>query len=69
MIELIKERFFWPKMYNDVKYFVTIIGKCIKEKTPNTLPQAPLKTITFSSPMELIGTRHMELDTCTDSFQ
>ena len=41
MIELIKERFFWPKMYNDVKYLVNIIGKCIKEKTPNTLPQAP----------------------------
>ena len=69
MIELIKERFFWPKMYNDVKYFVTIICKCIKEKTPNTVPQAPLKTITSSSPMELIGTRHMELDTCTGGFQ
>ena len=55
MIELIKERFFWPKMYNDVKYFVTKICKCIKDKTPKALSQTPLKTITSSSPMELIG--------------
>ena len=45
-LELIKECFFWPKMYDDVKYFVTKICKCLKDKMQNTLPQAPLKTIT-----------------------
>ena len=45
-LELIKERFFWPKMYDGVKYFVTKICKCLKDKMQNTLPQAPLKTIT-----------------------
>ena len=68
-LELIKERFFWPKMYDDVKYFVTKICKCIKGKTANTLPQAPLKTITSSSPMELIGLDFLHLNTCTGSFQ
>ena len=67
-LELIKEHFLWPKMYDDVKYFVTKICKCIKDKTPNTLPQAPLKTIT-SSPMELIELDFLHLDTCTGSFQ
>ena len=37
-LELIKERFFWPKIYDDVEYFVTKICKCIKYKTPHTLP-------------------------------
>ena len=41
---LIKERFFWLKMFDDVKRFITRICKCIKDKTPN----APLKTITSS---------------------
>ena len=68
-LELIKERFFGPKMYDDVKYFVTKICKCIKDKTPNTLPQAPLKTITSSSPMGLIGLDCLHLDTCTGGFQ
>ena len=68
-LELIKKRFFWSKMYNDVKYFVTKIGKCIKDKTPKTLPQAPLKTITSSSPMELVGLDFSHIDTCTGGFQ
>ena len=54
-LELIKERFFWPKVYDDVKYFVIKICKCIKDKIPNTLPQAPLKTIASSSPYSSLG--------------
>ena len=38
-LELIKEHFFWPNIYDDVKYLVTRICKCIKYKTSNTLPQ------------------------------
>ena len=68
-LELIKERLFRPTMYDDVKYLVTKICKCIKDKTPSTPPQAPLKTITSSSPMELIGLDLMHLDTCTSGFQ
>ena len=68
-LELIKERFFWPKMYDDVNYFVTRICKCIKDKSPNTPPQTPLKTITSSSPMELIGLDFSQLDICTGGFQ
>ena len=55
-------------MYNDVKYFATKICKCIKDKTPNALSQATLKTITSSSSMELIGLDFLHLDTCKDSF-
>ena len=68
-LELIKECFFWPKIYHDVKYFVTKICKCIKDKTPNILPQAPLKTITYSSPTELVELDLFSLDTCTCAFQ
>ena len=68
-LELIKEHFFWPNIYDDVKYLVTRICKCIKDKTSNTLPQAPLKTITSSSPMKLIKLDFLHLDTCTGGFQ
>ena len=56
-------------MYCDVKYFVTRICKCIKDKTPKTLPQAPFKTITSSSPMGLIGLDLLQLHSCTGSSQ
>ena len=64
-----KERFIWPKMYADVKYFIAKICKCIKDKTLNTLPKAALKIITFSSPMELIGLDFLYLDTCAGVLQ
>ena len=60
---------FWPKMYDAVKYLVTRICKCIKDKSPNTLPQTPLKTIPSSLPMELIGLDFLHLDTCTGGFK
>ena len=63
ILELIKEHFFFPKMYDDVKYFLTKICKCIQDKTPNSLPQAS------SSPMELTGLDFLHLDTCTGGFQ
>ena len=68
-LELIKGHFFWSKMYDDVKYFVAKICKCTKDKTPNTLPQAPFRSITSSSPMELHGLDFLHLDTCTGGFQ
>ena len=68
-LELIEERYFWPKMYDDVKYFVIRICKYIKDKSPNTLSQAPLKTMTSYSSMELLGLDFLQLDTCTGGFQ
>ena len=68
-LKRVKECYFWPKMYNYVKYFVTRICKFIKDKIPNTLPQVALKTITFYSPMELIGLDFLHLDKCTGGFQ
>ena len=68
-LELIKECFLWSKMCDNVKYFVTKICKYIKGKTPNTLPQAPLKIITSSLPMELSELDLLNLDTCTGAFQ
>ena len=58
---------YWPE--HSFKYFVTNICKCIKDKTPNTLPQAPLETITSSSPMGLTGLDFLHLDTGTGGFQ
>ena len=60
-LEHMKECFFWPKMCDDIIYFVKKICKRIKDKSPNTLPQVQLKTITSSSPMELIGLELLHL--------
>ena len=46
-LELIRERFYWPQMNDEVKYFAGKICKCVKDKIPARHPQAPQKSITF----------------------
>lgn len=50
---LIKDRFYWPKMSNEIDQYVKNCGKCILRKTQ---PQraAPLNQITSNGPMDLV---------------
>ena len=53
-LKLIRERFHWTQMNDEVKHFVGKICKCVKDKRPVRLPQAPQKSITSSAPMGLV---------------
>ena len=56
-------------MNDEVKHFVGKICKCVKDKRPVRLLQAPQKSITSSAPMELVGLDFLHLDTCVGGFQ
>ncbi|KAK3515000.1 hypothetical protein QTP70_003254 [Hemibagrus guttatus] len=51
--ELIKDRFYWPKMASEIAAYVRNCGRCI---TRQTLPQkaAPLQQITSNRPLDLV---------------
>lgn len=51
--ELIKDRFYWPKMSTDIEMYVKNCGRCIARKT---LPQrhSPLNQITSNGPLDLV---------------
>ncbi|RXN30197.1 Retrovirus-related Pol polyprotein from transposon 297 [Labeo rohita] len=51
--ELIKKRFYWPKMTNDIEQYVKNCGRCVARKT---LPQrsSPLHQITSHGPLDLV---------------
>ena len=68
-LKLVKERFYWPQMNDEVKQIVGKICKCIKDKKPVRLPQAPQESITCSAPMKLVGRGFLHLDTCVGGFQ
>ena len=68
-LELIRERFYWPQMNDEVKHFVGKVCKRVKDKRPVRLPQAPQKSITFSTPMELVGLDFLHLDICVGRFK
>ena len=53
VIELMRERFFWPKMADDIAHYIKNCGRCVARKT---LPgrAAPLNQLTSSGPLELV---------------
>lgn len=51
--DMIKSRFFWPKMSTDVEQYVRNCGECVLRKTP-CQRAAPLHQIVSSGPMDLV---------------
>ncbi|XP_054862316.1 uncharacterized protein LOC129347852 [Amphiprion ocellaris] len=60
-IELIRDRFYWPKMGAEVKQYVRNCGRCITRKA---LPQraAPLNQITSQGPLDLVCIDFLSLE-------
>lgn len=53
-----KERFSWPTMEDGINHFM-----------PNIHYEAPMKTITSSAPLEIIGIDFLNLDSCSGGYQ
>lgn len=51
--DLLRSRFFWPKMSKDAEQYVKNCGKCITRKSP-CQRAAPLHHITSTGPMDLV---------------
>ena len=60
---LIKERFFWPDMTNDIKSWVENCGRCLRFKA--TPAVAPLQGIVTTEPLELVCTDFLKVDEST----
>uniref|UniRef100_A0A3B3I428 Gypsy retrotransposon integrase-like protein 1 n=1 Tax=Oryzias latipes TaxID=8090 RepID=A0A3B3I428_ORYLA len=60
-VELIRNRFYWPKMGAEVEQYVKTCGRCITRKA---LPQraAPLKQITSKGPLDLVCIDFLSLE-------
>ena len=54
ILQLIRDRFYWSKMKDNVTHFVTKIWSCIKRKKPHIVPVAPMQTFSSAAPLEFI---------------
>ena len=68
-LQLIRNRFYWPKMEDDVTHFVTKVCSCVKTKKPHIVSVAPMQTFSSAAPLELIGLDFLHLDTCSGGHQ
>lgn len=60
-LDLVRQRFFWPKMAAEVEHFIKTCGRCVRRKT---LPEraAPLVNIQTSRPLELVCMDYLTLE-------
>ena len=68
-LQLIRDRFYWPKMEGDVTRFVTKVCSCVKRKKPHRVPVATMQTFSSAALLELIGLDFLHLGICNGGYQ
>ncbi len=68
-MSLIRERFYWPQMHNDVDHYVTKSCVCLKQKKPCKETRAPLQNIVTTHPFELVSINFLHLDKYKGGYQ
>ena len=51
----VRERFYWPGYYEDVREWCRSCGTCAQRKSPTTKPRAQLEPIVTSYPLQLVA--------------
>ena len=67
--ELAQQRFYWPRMAESIKSFITKKCRCVVNKQPNEKPRAPLHPIEAQYPFEIVSIDYIELDQCQGRFR
>nr|KAG5689435.1 hypothetical protein BaRGS_012257 [Batillaria attramentaria] len=57
-----RERFFWQFMAREISQYITQRCSCVKDKPPAQHDRAPLKSITTSTPFELLSIDFLHLE-------
>ena len=69
ILELIKSRFYWPLMDDEIKPFVTQVCPCVQRKKSHIMKAAPMQNIPTSEPLEIISMDFLYLDKSSGGYQ
>ena len=61
VVQLTRERFYWPHMQRDITDFITRNCRCLKQKPPTFKQREPLQPIITSAPLEIVSVDYMHL--------
>ena len=69
VVELARERLFWPHMQGNITHFVAKECSCVKQRAPAKKTRAPLQNITTYAPLELVSMDFLHLERSTDRYE
>ena len=69
VLDLARSRFYWPRMQQDITYFITNKCGCIRHKKPSTSVRAPMESITTTAPFEMVSIDFLHLEKSQRGFE
>ena len=69
VVDLAQQRFYWPKMAENIKHYVQSKCRCIVSKKPNVPERAPLTPIEAQYPFQMISIDYTELEKCKGNYR
>jgi hypothetical protein len=69
VIDLARERFFWPHMKQDITHYVTKVCHCLKSRKPVRNQREPLHPIVTTAPFQMVSIDYLHLETSVGGYQ
>ena len=69
VIELARERFYWPHMARDIEHYVTKVCECVKRRKPVVNERAPAQSIKTNAPFELLSIDFVHLEKSAGGYE
>ena len=69
VVELARQRFYWPFMRADITHYVTKVCHCLKQQKPATHVSAPLQPIITTAPFQLVSMDYVHLEPSSGGYQ
>ena len=66
---LARERFFWSQMASDIEFYVSKKCRCLIQRKPHRELQAPMQSISSSSPLEIVSLDFVHLETASGGYE
>ena len=69
VLDLARQRFFWPRMHADIEHVIHHVCTCVKQKRPTFHTRAPLQPIITTSPFEMISIDFLHLERSKGGYE
>ena len=69
VVELARQRFYWPFMRADITHYVTNVCHCLKQRKPATHVNESLQPIISTAPLKLVSMDYVHFEPSSKGYQ